>query len=576
MTESLVEKPRESTKEKQPKKAVIAARFVPAVVLLSAFASACAAKESQEPEKPVATPTIPPLVTETIPAGFPTSFAESSPTQQVIEPIQTPEVQLSVFNQLRQKINAFPEGADKDEVLAIVDKFEKADQVLTEFKAAYDFFREPDGTPTLLAQERSIFENLDLEQLWEGNFSNQDEFLENQIPFMHDKRILNQTVAILGGSTDLTLGEIKESLIQKSSEFLVPLDIYLQVNSRPQNSSEIITSFNADTQIQAQIQKKSTHIKAILDRLPIIGDLKIQIEKDVRGGIFNWKPYALIKIGLSTPDETLIHEFAHSLDPENNPLLLRSFTPQEFVRLMIARNKAILDPKWGRTYNSWQKIYSNFRFFDLTPEAEKQPMRPEEFAYASSFEPNTIWIKPTLEKGTPFTESIFSKYLSSPIVEQLIADNQVKYKSLQEFLEKETANLDRVSSENKYLDEVIKIVKENYQVFSLHFGPTDQQPIPGYLGIPAGTYWQVIRNDFGPLILAQGLLENDEEIKNLFPSEDLKQITDEIRILIFVINREQFANGIQKTISPPSVGLSQPDNNPYQNFLDLVRGIKEN
>src|SRR3990167_8463903 len=95
----------------------------------------------------------PPVSESSSTAITPTSTSEKPPTQ-------TPEVNQSIFERVRQEITGL-ESTEQQELRVIIDKIEKTDTALAELMNLVNTNKEADGTPTLVALEMAKFENLD-------------------------------------------------------------------------------------------------------------------------------------------------------------------------------------------------------------------------------------------------------------------------------------------------------------------------------------------------------------------------------------------------------------------------------
>jgi hypothetical protein len=348
--ENPVERSEEIRREKKPIKAAVFARFIPAVVLFSALASACAAKESQEPTRPAETPTSPPIATETIPAGLPTSFAEPSPTRQIVELTETPEIQASIFDQLRTKIEK-SQAEDKEELLAVIEKFEKVDGVLTEFQTAYESYKEPDGTPTLLALKVKSLDNLDPSPLYPGLTPEEARraWVEDNIFYLNHEELLRDTIQTILTSEGMSLSQINAELSKTEGQLdRIP---YLEADSQRGFALEIETEGVEVS--QGQIDK----IRQEIEKLPLAGKLKVilttrALNQQNRGTELPLAYFEtpttpqMMVIPVDGPEQAImesIHlEGGHLVQISANSYpYVEHLSPQEFVELQIRELEAL-------------------------------------------------------------------------------------------------------------------------------------------------------------------------------------------------------------------------------------------
>ena len=230
-----------------------------------------------------------------------------------------------------------------------------------------------------------------------------------------------------------------------------------------------------------------------------------------------------------------------------------------------------MNSEWSARYYSWKDMYPDNRFSALLPE-EGHVFTPSEWALIASSDAELMWVG---EKWNFGTESPFKALLSNRTLDWLTVGpaqtthpaSQARYKTYAEFWEREGATLDQISQENKLLAYSIETIRENSQIFGRYFGREDLSN-PGYLGRDANVYFGAIRM-FSTLVLSEGLFEDQQEVKSLFSQEELAKILPEMLVSKDIIDQEKFANSIELTDFPAT------EDNPFQNYLDLVENLQK-
>jgi hypothetical protein len=467
----------------------------------------------------------------------------------------------SDFEQVRTLIeNAQGSQEEKTQAIQSVENLEKVQGVLNQFETSYEAQTEPDGTPTLLAQERASFGNLDLRPLWEGKFVSEKDFLESQIFFLSDQKSLNYALDQTIQAHGLNTAEIKTQL-ESSLNFKVPYNIYLEAGTQKESGYEIIPP--AGMENDPRIIAATVDYKEILDKTPHVGHLIVKIDPNIGGGNFDGfgeNPEITIGIG---PKTFLIHEIGHGLDPDKDLIqFIKQFSPEELIALMKEKNKAT-ESDWSKNYYSYTDMYPD-NYFSIPPGAEHL-LTPSEFALISASNTERIWVG---EKTGFGTESPFKQFLTSPTLDEHINSlDQPRYKTFDEFFEKESQNLDSISQENKNLGYTIKVIRENPQVFDRYFGKADD---PEWLGRDSQVYYGAVRM-FSTLILSEGLFENRQEVKNLFTGKELAEIDQKILLLKPVTDGEQWADSIQVSRTFLTV-----DGNLFEDYLKMITDFERN
>lgn len=617
--------------KRQPRNRIAAMAGVLGIGALSAFLSlACGEQNAGDIRVFAQPPTQTPTATATIeglPSQTPIHESRTQPpaltpvetqTSAIPTPTSTPEqTQVTTERQtssqhdrLREKVNQSSlDTTLKQESNIAIDQFEKADQVLQRFINAYEAEKEPDGTPALMKLIKQRFHNLDLGPYWQDRYPSEQDFWESQIFFLADKEYLDKiiTKVLTPEITPREAHDILNLHYHPDGKVIDPqLDRYLQVSSKQITEVKFSPSAEIDEQITKMVQES-------LNKFPFIGLVEVRINSqkslDTIGGNMDVKN-DIVLIDLSSyklgnnPDlweYATLHEAAHSLyyNPDSNlnfysrERLLHYLTPEQFVRLYLAQEKAMADEEVGRNYPDISKLFQVDRK-RTDRHGEKKPYEIKGFSQTSSLFADAIILGQTQEWYGPLKAPIFGKeLLPDELTNQFVAEYKARgeekaalsaripltpaesrwlkdhtFVNLSEFLETEKDKLDQLAASSKYWDVVIKSLRENPQRFE---GFKWLSGFPRLAPIPVETLpstWWTTLSTWGNQIFLAGLFENDPEIIGLFTPKEKSRIIEQIITLVDEADSEKFADSLALTISSQSRDFGGKEN-PFQTFLDL-------
>ena len=575
------------------------ARFgVPAITLVSAIASACS-----DAEQKIVTPT--PDVHQPTASRTATGLPSVTETP-LLEPTVTPtplietEQKQSIFETLRQRVDSL-EPVKRQEAIAQIEDFEKVDQGISQFEAAYQAQKEPDGTPTLLALIKQKYQHLDLTLLVKGQYPSVDTFLEAYYLFWKGDKITLDTNLKMIIESNSPPEEIAKDIKNIHDNFLIGLhkDFYLALQPNWAVTTELPPE--TDPQIVQALQEA-------VSEFPLIGQVKIKFGQqeswEPTGGVLTQE--GNVSVIVLTPQvlgddpklykQVLYHEGSH-IDPADNLGTLPYYlTPEQFINLYIQRMAALADPQVGRNYPDIDKILRSDRV-RTEREAPQNPLSAQEFADRSSLAADAIWIAQTKEWLGPLTTPIFDqRFLTTDLTdtfakeyqsrglevhasvrdlteEELVWLNQHQYETTAEFLEKESAKLDQIATSSPVWKIVIDTLRENPQRFE---GFRWLDGLPPLAPIPIDNLpstWFTRLSTFGNLILLEGFFENDPQVVELFTPNEKREILGKIIALLEVCDREKWADSLVMTFVSQSTSFAQ-DKNPFQSYLETAAQIK--
>jgi len=386
------------------------------------------------------------------------------------------------------------------------------------------------GEPTLLTQQREKYGHMDFSPIWNDKYKNQDEFLKDQIFFLHDQKIIKQTIEKMTSSQNLTNIEIEDTIAQNLADLDLSDSIYLEVNS--QNEA----AWNFDPNISQEVVSTLSDVKPL-------SNVRIRVEPGFSGAKFT--PYPpTITMGEGTPAEIVIHEAGHATDIVENPNILKNISPEKAIEIYIARNKAILET---RQYDNYEEIFSESRLNASRKIQDNEPLTQDELNAGISYLSNRILTNPTSGRGSQLTENVFAQHLKSQNIEDLKLGTNL-YKTNQEFMAVEAANLARLADQNPFFKITIDAIKANPDLFENYYGGANQEFPVAFSGRPAQNYYDTLQAEFAPAVLFTRLMQNDPEIMSSFPEAERESILEKVILQAEALEREQIAEGFHEAV----------------------------
>lgn len=528
---------------------------VAAPLILTAVAWGCGLGEKQAQPSP--SPLMPPTAGEEI-GKLPTM-------EEMVGPVPTPGVEAAeflAFEQIREKINGIQAPAEqKQETLAVIDKFEKVDQVLMEFRAAYQSRQEPDGTPSLLALTRRKF----------GQFlTTFPEFeLENQTFFLKDEKLLrsrlNQLKETEGTELLSAITISGKSFFDERKPDGRRRGIYLEVGSKSGGEVE----FDLTKTANLQAQEAAAAFKIFLQELGLDGNISFKViltdkpsMEGATGTFFSIPEIPEIEIAPPFKKEVLVAELGHLIDIETNSRLLAYLTPEQVIDLLILREKALGDPLWGRRYPQIAKLFGEAAYSHVTKELKGQPLTVSEWA-AAQYRPQEWLYSRDVDRFHPpenldyphSLKDLFDPKFTTKF-DQELENELLKGQSMtvKDFIEAKKAELAELALNSFWDKTFVELLKESADDFYR-------------IGIVGELTMRHLRR----ILFFDAAWRGDQRVAQLFA--DLKS-ADRGKILQFFVDElnldsQLFSEAIKATVR----GLpkpADPANNPYRSYLEAV------
>lgn len=453
-----------------------------------------------------------PVSTETSGTTPPTAspeISESSPNQETTHSQK--------FAKIREKIqNSQDIESTKTHALETINRTETIYNNISKLVEAYEA-EQTDGKPTLLVQTRQMYKDLDLTPLWQGEYASEEDFLKDQVFFLKHQRILEETLTTVAQGNLAGSQQIEEAFTKSLIEMGIS-DAYLNLNSEKSQGWQFAP--NVPQEIIDALSQTQT-----------IGTTQVIIDASIQGGKFDAFP-PTIRLNEHPTAGTALHEKEHAQDIYANPNNLKFIDPKKAVRIMIARNNAVLET---RNWDEWEKIYSET---SLNANNKSQALTEEEVNSKISFSADRMLVNPTSDRGAALSEPIFKPYIKSPKMDEVIAnvDMNTLYKTTDDFLNSQSQNLDTIAAENPLLGLTITAIRQHPQSFQAYFG---REPF----GRTASQYFKVMSDEFSPIILSSKMLSNSQDITGILSDGQKLDITQKLFTLIPHMSEEQVAEG---------------------------------
>lgn len=496
---------------------------------------------------------------------------EAMPSQETV--ITDPQIASEKISRMIESSNA-PQD-QKDQLKEQFAQQEQARQSLSLLEAEYEA-EKTNGIPTLLAQTENMFDNMYLKPIWENDYPSEEAYLESLIFFLHDKRKIDNTFLTAANLPDAKFVDI-QSLIQHLPLTLqAQVETYAKMNTQKEPTITFgeIQSNNPDD--VANNQQEQARLREQIDKLPLISNIKITFG-NISSGDFNISTGEAILGANNNPVDLINHVvIGHGQDIYDNYAMLESLSPKDIIRLMIARNNAVLDPKVGIQYLDPEKIYSPNRKESFIKLNAHEPLNLEEFGAQISEYPTNYFLGFANREGNsdfnPFNRILKSQTLEKLAREEITMTTPIVDKTFSGFLEKVTEDVANIDAENKLTGILFQRIIEKQELYKLRFGEDTTNSNPNF-GFTKGETFKTLKRELLPEELTRAIFENDREVLSAIPPNQLKQLLKDIVDLAMATNREQQAVGIEWTLNTPGLTLTETGN-PYQTYLDLLWEIK--
>lgn len=473
-----------------------------------------------------------------------------------------PTAELPPFDLLREKINGIKAPAEqKQETLAVIDKFEKVDQVLMEFRTAYQSRQEPDGLPSLLVLTRRKF----------GQFETTfPEFeLENQAFFLKDEKLLRQSLNQLKekeGTELLSAIAIGgKSFFDERKPESRRRGVYIEAGSKTGGKVEFDLTRTADPQAPEAAATFKTFLKEIgLDgKLSFMVILADKLSMGYAVGTFSSiPPIPEIEIAPPFKKEVFISELASLIDIETNPRLLAYLSAEQVIDLLILREKALGDPLWGRRYPEIAKLFGEAAYSNVTKKLKGQPLTVSEWAAAQyrtqewlysrdvdRFHPpeNLDYFHPLKDLFDPKFTTKFDQELEN----ELLKGQSITVK---DFIEAKKAQLAELAQNSFWDKTFVELLKESADNFYR-------------IGIVGELSMKHLRR----ILFFDAAWRGDKRVAQLFgnlKSEDRGEVLNYF-VNELNLNSQLFSEAIKAMVTGLP-RLVDPVNNPYRSYLEKV------
>lgn len=381
-------------------------------------------------------------------------------TMPNVSGVEAPKV-LSFYDSVRQEVGKSP-SAEKADLLAFVDKFDKTDAAITSLVNLSNSQTEPDGTPTIVKLTLERAGNIDLTGLYPGTNAQSAarRYVDDNVDFLSDNRNLQSMrnaieVAKLKGN-DALLAQLKQFEQQYANAFSID---YTKVGTKLHQ--EGVTSVTVDKSVATDPKAASvvSSAESFLKIAPKIGDRKFVIN-DKYGGEAK-RVTNDMEIGLNYPgsaQEMIAHEAGHTFDIVNLSNLAPYLSVEDIYKLEVAREKLIV----GGFVPKMDRIFSPQKAAAVSKMASGQQLTEAEFAaYAS------VDIDKRLVDDLGFLDGVVGdKDLKDYTFS---ASRGVIYDNLNAFLTSENANIQKLSAKYPAIAEVVADMKSRPQAYEAYW-----------------------------------------------------------------------------------------------------------
>ena len=268
------------------------------------------------------------------------------------------------------------------------------------------------------------------------------------------------------------------------------------------------------------IEQTKKIVEDTFNKYPVLGHLKIQIA--LGGGSWFYPDQSLIIIDRAAADLEIdfLHEYVHSLDWAilHKPDLFQGDQQQN---LISERETILADPQIGRSYPSFDRLFSGNYEEALRKFRAGEELNLEDLRVLTSNQADTMWIR---DENNPLNPFLADSQLDSK--RQIIPiepgspepTNIVRYSTLAEFLNQEKPFLDELGARMPIWRVNLEDINgniEKYESLIKKINPalyTDQQ---------VANWYNAIRI-IAQVRTAERILSDDQQITQLFSQPDLE------------------------------------------------------
>lgn len=357
-----------------------------------------------------------------------------------------------------------------------------------------------------------------------------------------------------------TSDESKGTTAQKSIE-----------QAKPQSAWVVEVDPKLSSISPERIEEDKAIIQSVLEKFPQIGNLKIiltsghvsQFKVETQEIILS-RDYEHFKQAPEIFSFGLAHELFHYFDPELNGQALSAFlTEQQLVELKQLREQALSDPVWGRDYPDLEKIFTpakNTIGHDLSL---SRKYTEEQLAEWSDEYADATWLARTISNELS-PANAFGRSLSTHFMLFRNYANEAAgiadISSMVEFLElpEVKSKVDPLAAKNPVLAKSLELIRQKGTLFAFEniVWPSTTPVQTRLQGKYLSNWWEALPN-YIHSVLAEGVLENNPEVVNLFPPKDLGEIKSELKKLQDQADQEKLADlGVVTTMFGMRTSLS--------------------
>lgn len=406
--------------------------------------------------------------------------------------------------------------------------YERVLDVLNNFEKSYEAHQE-NGKPILLTQVENQYAQMDLDPIVKRDgYTSRQAWLEDQIFFLHDKKMLDQVLAAQK-SDALTPEQKQAALDNLKYTFSVQPEIYAAVGSERGKQKNLDIKITAADQTQAQ--ETAQIVRNAAESEGLLTDIEVDIvdnfsQGDLASEHFIVRPNPTMPIVAGSDLVYARHGLIHGQDILLNPPIIKSLNPEEAVTIMISQNAAVAN----------LSEYSN-----VPPNISLERIR----AVDSGAKLTDSQFKNLVNSAasTKFQEIFkIDQFLTSPTFTSVADTDDRTYNSFAQALTGEQQFIRQISSENKTWALIFEKMYQNPDLFATYFGTPNPNQENSNINLHRMAFYRTIEDQLAGRIIASALLKNDPGI-SLFTNEEKDQLEDSLIRAISATNSELLASG---------------------------------
>ena len=461
---------------------------------------------------------------------------------------------------------------------------------------------------------RARFGQMNLKPAWQGTFSSEEEFLDNQLSFVRDKKHLDSLIQTYANGKGYSAKDFAGRIVRLRDPDGHIGDSFIDRNLPTGDTPGFFIDIaNSSGQVAQRVQDVSK-------RLPSLSHIDVkfttQPSKESVGAVLNLANSndSFLQIEMNSynvgqnPDLAeygFLHEDGHAknvvIGSEAKNVLPRYLSPEALVKL----------------YYEELKVYGVYSYFGAHPridrifragrrQVEREGVRgmlsEEQFSDIISQFSDRAWLGQTINSKGVLKKAIFDeRFLPLDAASNVIDEyksraleggkasrkrdlpqeeldwlNTYDYAGVEEFLKGEVSTLDKLAASNNYWKVGLQLLSDNAHRFRNYrlWSPIYDYSTPLPMEQAPSTWYSKGLPSFVNLLFCEAFFNNDRRVVDLFTEAEKKEIIVNMILLENFCQEEEFADGYALTIYSGTDSFKNGElKNPYKVVVDVAASV---